>query len=559
MQSGWRVPDETFPASWRDVAVRYFYQDREAVGPITLRLRPGERLLLLGPSGSGKSTLLATLTGLVPQTMPAEVKGETRLFGRDIGERTPAAWADSVAQLFQDADQTLCGMTVRDEIAFALENRGLPEAEIAPRVEAAMARIRLPQACRSRRTTTLSGGEKQLVALAAALAQEAPLFVADEPTAHLAPEAAAQLRELLMETETTRSVLVVDHRLDHLIGTIDRVAVIGGHGGIVAEGEPRRLFREHGQMLAALGVWRPTASLLDMELAEAGLAPEAPPLTVTEALRHLDPPLADRKAAAISAVKTFVAAHTAASAEGRKGEAAAQLLGASCAPLFGPVVLGGVTLALHRGEAVAILGRNGAGKSTLGASLAGLLRLKAGRREGAPGGMAFQNPESQFVAGSVREEAATALDRSMRPAERLGRTDSLLAAWSLAGLGERHPFELSQGQKRRLALLTLTAGERWPLLVLDEPTAGLDAEGAAMVALHVEALRRGGHAIAIITHDMDFALRVCPRSVVVGEGTILADGPTQALLRDPALLQRAGLEEPAIAPAIAWLERHAPC
>lgn len=546
-------------ASWQNVTVRYPYQDRDAVGPVTLDVRPGERLLLLGPSGSGKSTLLNSLTGLVPRTIPANLTGKVQLFGREVGERKPPDWAACVAQLFQDADQTLCGMTVEDEVSFALENRALPDAEIARKAAAAMSRLNLPDDWRSRRTTTLSGGEKQLVALAAAMAQEAPLFVADEPTAHLAPEAASRLRALLIDADGGRGVLIVDHRLDGLIGLIDRVVVVGRDGRIVVQGEPRDLFRKHGKMLAELGVWQPLATMLDAALAEAGLAAKKAPLTITEALHDLDPPPAERKAVAIFTVGAFVAARSAVPVPGPNTEIVARLEDASCAPLFGPTILRKVTLALHRGETVAILGRNGAGKSTLGASLAGLLKLKAGRRRGVSGGMAFQNPESQFVAGSVREEITAALERSIPLAERQRQADDLLGAWNLAGLDARHPFELSQGQKRRLALATLMASDRWPLLVLDEPTAGLDAAGVAMIDRHLGAIGQSGRAVAIITHDMDFALRLCTRSVIVGEGTVLADGPTATLMRDRALLSRAGLEEPGIAPAIDWLERHAAC
>jgi energy-coupling factor transport system ATP-binding protein len=137
--------------------------------------------------------------------------------------------------------------------------------------------------------------------------------------------------------------------------------------------------------------------------------------------------------------------------------------------------------------------------------------------------------------------------------KRAARLETLLSEWRLGGLERLHPFELSQGQKRRLALATLAAAERWPLLVLDEPLAGLDARGAVELVRHVEALAQSGRAVVVITHDMDFALRLCPRSVVLGEGRILADGPTADLLADRGLLKRAGLAEPAIAPARRWL------
>lgn len=547
MIKGWRVPDEE-AASWRNVSVRYPYAKRDAVGPVSFDLKRGERLLLLGSSGSGKSTLLNTLTGLVPHTIPARREGDIRLGPETVDARSPAGWAPEVARFFQNAEETLCGMRVEDEIAFALENRGLPAALIIERVEAALRLVGLPQDWRQRRSSTLSGGEKQLVALAACFAQDTPIFVADEPTAHLAPAVAARLHRLLMERHDGRSVFLVDHRLDGLIASVDRVVVLGPGGRILAEGPPAAVFRARRQELDALGVWLPLAAQLDGELVKHGLSGATAPLTIDDALsgvRDL------RKAAAV--VKDFVTLHTGGEACA-KGGMVARLVEADCAPLFGPTILRNVSLAIHEGEILGILGANGAGKSTLGTSLAGLLKLKGGRREGKTGGIAFQNPENQFIAGSVADEVAAALPEASDQ-----RIEEILRDFDLVKLRDQHPFELSQGQKRRLSIATLTAAGRWPLFVLDEPTAGLDAGGVAMVAHHIRTLARQGHAIAIITHDMDLALRLCRRSVIVAEGRIIADGPTGEHLRDPALLERAGLCEPAIAPAMRWLSRHALC
>jgi energy-coupling factor transport system ATP-binding protein len=235
-----------------------------------------------------------------------------------------------------------------------------------------------------------------------------------------------------------------------------------------------------------------------------------------------------------------------------------QLSAADCAPFLGPVVLRNVDLTIARGEILGILGANGAGKSTLGLSLAGLVRLKGGAREGKPGGVAFQNPENQFVSGSVREEIEAALAVRGTEAARPEAADKVLAGWGLGHAASQHPFELSHGQKRRLALATLTAGGRWPLLVLDEPMAGLDAAATADLALRIEALAASGHAIALITHDMDLALRLCRRCVVVGEGTILADASTAKVMANPALLARAGLAPPVFKPVLDWFSEAAP-
>lgn len=534
------------------VSVTYAASDKAAVGPVDLVIRPGERWLLLGASGSGKSSLLNALTGLVPHSIAAERTGEVRLLGEDVAARTPAGWSSSVARLFQKAEQTLCGMTVADEVAFALENQGLPADEIAMRAEAAMRSIGLPQDWLDRRSSHLSGGEKQLVAIAAIMAQQAPIIVADEPTAHLAPEAARRLERLLLDVPPHGAALIVDHRLDDLITLIDRVAILGGDGRIVASGPPRAVFRDHGRTLDRLGIWRPIGSRLDDRLMAIGHEVEPPPLTFAEALHAMDrlpPSLIDRARAALV---DFIAPRIAQA--GAIGANVARLDGASCAPLFAKPVLHDVTVSIAAGEVVAILGANGAGKSTLAASLAGLLRLKAGRREGAMGGISFQNPDSQIIAGSVGEELAAALDAAGVRAE-VADVEALAERWRLVALLDRHPMQLSEGQKRRLSLALLMAGDRFPLIVLDEPTGGLDAAGSDALIAEIDRLRDRARAVAIVTHDMDFALATAARWIIVGDGRILSDGPASELMRDRAMLKRAGLAPPHLLAALDWLEK----
>jgi energy-coupling factor transport system ATP-binding protein len=562
MRSDPQSPRTRVAAEWHEVTVQYPFTKRQAVGQVSLAVRPGERVLLLGPSGSGKSTLLLTMTGLVPNSIPATISGDIYVFGADIGTRQPWAWAAQVAQYFQDADQTLCGMRVEDEIAFALENRAVPPMRITERVTEVMRQVGVPESWRSRPTSTLSGGERQLVALAATLVQNAPLFVADEPTAHLAPQAADRLHALLTECDPDRSVLVVDHRLEGLIQHIDRMVLLGREGTIIAEGHPRIIFRDERDLLASQGIWCPAASALDAQLGKAGIAHPIAPLSVEEALAHLVPGIAPREHVkrALPAVETFVADCTVRSVQtAPDAQVLAKLVNADCAPFLGPTVLRNIDLAMHEGEILGILGANGAGKSTLALCLSGLLPLKAGRRTGAPGGYAFQRPENQFTAGTVHDEILEALPKQMAAKAKAQCVADSLAAWGLSGLENRHPFELSQGQKRRLALAALTVSDRWPLLVLDEPLAGLDAHGVATLMREILVWQERGHAVAVITHDMDLALRLCPRSIIVGEGGILADGPTQELMRDTTLLRRAGLAEPSCARALHWLQRAVTC
>ncbi|WP_304798646.1 ABC transporter ATP-binding protein [Pseudotabrizicola sp.] len=512
------------------VAVRYLFATRDAVGPLTLHVAQGERVLLLGPSGCGKSTLLHSLTGLIPTAIPGDRRGGLHLFGQAVESRRPADWADRVAMLFQDADQTLAGFTVADEIAFALENCALSPAVMVARVEKAMAQTGLPTDWKGRRISTLSGGQKQLVALAALLAQGADLVVADEPTASLAPGAAKGVADLLLAPGKT--VLIVDHRLGPILDLIDRVVVLGRCGRPLVEGPPGAVFASHGATLAEQGIWTPLATRLRLALAGQGVEVPAV-LQVGELVPHLP--------------RGLDLAPMLMPAPCPPGPEILRLHQADCAPPFGPVVLRDVSLALRAGEVLGILGPNGAGKSTLAACLAGLIPPHKGRREGPSGAIAFQNAEAHFSADSVQAECLAMGVPGAKVA-------ALLADWGLAQVAGQHPFTLSMGQKRRLALALLTATDRWPVLVLDEPTAGLDHAGTTGVARHIRRLAASGKALAVITHDADFALSVCDRVIVLAHGGVQASGPARAVLRDVALLSRVGLAPPEAAPLLDWME-----
>lgn len=448
-------------------------------------------------------------------------------------------------------------MRVKDEIAFALENQALPEKEIEQRTVKMMERLGIPLDWLTRRSLSLSGGERQVVALAAVLVQDARVFLADEPTAHLSPEAANRFYRVLAEPAGSQAVLIVDHRLDGLIELIDRVVVLDRAGLILTEGPPRSVFRDSHAGLAAAGIWRPAASDLDAHLSANGLRLETAPLDVPEALRQIDAGCLpnDGLEKAILGVRSFVRTRLP-SDRPRAGDGAiARLTAADCAPFLGPAVLHRLNFAVSAGEITVLLGRNGAGKSTLGASLAGVLRLKSGKREGACGAIAFQRPEDQFSAANVRDEIASMLPKGLADGERSQRVEAALARYGLEGLENQHPSTLSEGQKRRLVLAAIDAADRWPLIVLDEPSAGLDASDVEGLVARLEATHARGRALVLITHDMDLALRLGDRAAIIADGGIVADGPAATILLDAELLSRNGLREPAAAAAIRWLER----
>jgi energy-coupling factor transporter ATP-binding protein EcfA2 len=435
-----------------------------AVRGVDLRIAHGERVLLLGPSGAGKSTLLAALAGLLPEDS-GEAEGDVEIDG--LGPRKAR---ENVGILFQDPQTQLVMARSGDDVAFGLENRGVPAAEIWPRVQHALDRVGFGYD-RDRPTAALSGGEQQRLALAGVLALRPGLLLLDEPTANLDPSGGALVREAIARAgDPDTTLILVEHRVAEALPLVDRVVVLEPGGGIRADGRPADVFAAHGGRLAEQGVWVPG---------------------------H---PLPRRKAVAPPADLLVRADDV----------TAAHRLPSTC-------------LAVRSGEALAVTGPNGAGKSTLALMLGGLLRPTSGRihafgdprpphkwRAGALAGRigsVFQNPEHQFVTSRVADEVAVGGVAPPRVAELLDR----LRLTHLAGA---NPYTLSGGEARRLSVATaLAAAPR--LLVLDEPTFGQDRRTWIELVDLLARLRDDGHGIVAVTHDDAFVDALADRVVAL--------------------------------------------
>ncbi|ROP29582.1 ABC transporter ATP-binding protein [Couchioplanes caeruleus] len=431
-----------------------------ALRGVDLHIRSGERVLLLGPSGAGKSTLLAALAGLLPEDS-GESEGTVTVDGRDPHAR------ESAGLLFQDPQTQLVMARSGDDVAFGLENRGVPAGEIWPRVSDALDRVGFPYPT-TRQTHALSGGEQQRLALAGVLALRPGLLLLDEPTANLDPAGGTLIREAIgraVGRDTT--LIVVEHRVEQALPLIDRVVVLAPGGGVAADGAPEVVFAGHGPALAAQGVWVPGYPLPR----HRAVAPPGNPLVRAEAVTvdHRLPP---------------------------------------------------TRLEARAGEALAVTGPNGAGKSTLALVLGGLLAPASGAVTAFDDpkpphrwraamltqriGSVFQAPEHQFVTSRVADELALGPRRLRRPAAEVSATvDELLARLRLTALAEANPYTLSGGEARRLSVATALA-TRPRLLILDEPTFGQDrSTWIGLVAL-LAGLRDEGHGILAVTHDDAF-------------------------------------------------------
>jgi len=449
-----------------------------AIRGLDLRIRPGERVLLLGASGAGKSTLLAALAGLLDTSGGGESEGELRVDGRP-----PHDARDSTGIVFQDPETQLVMARAGDDVAFGLENHCVPTEAIWPRVHRALAQVHFPYP-EDRPTAALSGGEKQRLAIAGGLALRPRLLLLDEPTANLDPVGAELVRETLADLSAMTLVLV-EHRVAQSLPLVDRVVVIEAGAGVVADGAPQEVFARYGARLAELGVWVP------------GPPPAAP---TRRTAFGADLARADDIAFRYPGAETWA--------------------------------LAGVDLVVRAGEALAVTGPNGSGKSTLALLVAGLLRPARGRvaledaepwslparRLVAHVGTVFQDPEHQFVTGRVDEELMVGPLRAGRYAPDARRIAmDLLERLHLTHLAAANPFTLSGGEQRRLSVATALATAP-PLLVLDEPTFGQDrrtyAELVALLAAHCD----GGGAALFATHDEDLVSSLADRTLRLAGG-----------------------------------------
>jgi energy-coupling factor transporter ATP-binding protein EcfA2 len=509
------------------------YRYPEALAPaltgIELDLHEGELVLVVGASGSGKSTLLRAAAGLVPHFYGGEFCGRAVVAGHDTREAGPGEIAAVAASLFQDPESQVVMTTVRSELALPLENRGLPVVAVERAVEETALALGIERLL-ERHVDTLSGGELQRVALGAALVGQPQLLLLDEPTSQLDPVAGDeliwQLRRLNEQWGTT--VVLSEHRIERCLAAADRVLALV-EGRIACDARPREFVAWAAEHAPAL----------------------APPVARMCALAGIGPlPLGVKDGRALLRERGLDAATVAGEDDGGGGEVGdgarrrLRFPRRRRAPVSRPALelervwveyrdgrgagvaaLRGLDLRLEPGETVALLGRNGAGKSTLLRVAAGL-RVPDRGRVAASGEVALllQDPAAYFLHERARDELPTA---------------TASAALEDVGLGfaaDSDPRDLSGGERQRLALAIVLAGRGVgggappAVIALDEPTRGMDPERKLALAERLGALAAQGAAVIVATHDVEFAARAARRCVLLGEGAVVADGPTRAVL-----------------------------
>jgi energy-coupling factor transport system ATP-binding protein len=495
----------------RGLTYRYPQGTGDSLAGLDLEVGPGELIVLAGRSGSGKTTLLRACCGLVPHYHGGDVAGSMEVAGMDVREHGPAELGAAVGLVAQDPETQVVSTTVRAELELPLELRADPPAARARAVEEVALALAMPHLL-ERTVDTLSGGELQRVALAAALVGRPRLVLLDEPTSQLDPVAGDELIGLLrrLNEEWGTAILLAEHRLERCLSAADR-AIALEDGRIAFDGSPREFLRWALDRDTALAT--PAARLFEL----AGIGP--PPVGVKDArrlLRHRG--LEDREAGPPASPAD----------RARRTEEPALLARDAWVELDDGTgardVLRGIDLGVTRGELIALMGRNGAGKTTLLRAAAG--RLQPGRgRLVAPAGCALlpQSPTDLLVRERVGDEL---------PGDAGARA---LASVGLEWAVEADPRDLSGGERQRLALAIVMAGRGEDgglpgLVCLDEPTRGLDRARKESLAEWARELSARGAAVVIATHDTEFAASFAERVVLLGGGELIADGPVAEVL-----------------------------
>lgn len=529
-----------------------------ALKDIDLSVEEGTFVGLIGPSGAGKSTLASAITGAIPHHYRGRLFGSTLVAGLDTCEASLTDIAKVVGSVLQDIDAQMVASVVEDELLFGLENFGIDHREIEGRIASALDAVGIAD-LRHREIATLSGGQKQKVAIAAILAMAPRVIVMDEPTSALDPASARDVFEVLRRAKELKgmTVILIEQTVALLAEYCDRVVVID-QGRIALDGTPTDVF-SHGETLRTIGVDTPRTVRISNSLAEAGLAPNSSPaLTLDEAeslvAGILAPGLSESSPIAPCAPGDRPDARDAADAR----PIIVDVAGAAYSYGTGQAGIEGIDLTVRAGEILAIVGQNGAGKTTFTKLLNGLIKPNAGvvRIAGldtrttpvsvlaSHAATLFQNPDRQLCRNTVVEEISFGLELQGAPAEAARERARHVAA--TFGLPENaSPFNLSRGQRQMVALASVVALEP-ELIILDEPTSGLDYRECMTVMETVRQRALDGTAVVMVCHDMEVVSDFADTLAVMAEGRLIEVGPSREVFANDALLAHARIAAPCV-------------
>ena len=552
--------------SFRNFSFQYRAQKRPTLTDIDLEIYPGERVLIAGPSGSGKSTLAGCINGLNPFSNPGACTGTLTVDGVDAPHSSLFELSAHVGTVLQDPDGQFIGLTVGEDIAFALENSCTPQDEMHAITRHAAELVGIENHL-GYAPHELSGGQKQRVSLAGVMVDQVKILLFDEPLANLDPATGKQAIELIDEIQkkTDTTVLIIEHRLEDVLWrNVDRIVLVND-GTILADLRPDELLS--GSLLAENGIREPLY-VTALRYAGVDITPDKHPA-------HVDSLVLDDTDT--QKLRDWFTARPRPAAQPER-EPLLEVKGLSFGYQKGQQTLRDVSFSIGKGEMVSIVGRNGAGKSTLSKLICGFETPDAGeiflngkplaeeniRRRAQHIGYVMQNPNQMISKTMIYDEVALGLQRSGLTEEQI--REKVDATLKVCGL---YPFRnwpisaLSFGQKKRVTIASVLVLDP-ELILLDEPTAGQDFRHYTDIMEFLRGLNARGVTVVMITHDMHLMLEYTRRALVFCDGRLIADRTAAAVLCDPALVEQAALKETSlytlanrcgIAPAQEFVER----
>ena len=526
-----------------------------ALKGVDLTVNKGEFILLTGPSGCGKTTFCRTLNGLIPHFYNGELEGEVTVNNLNIRDNPTYKLSQHVGLVFQNPDNQIFSLTVEKDVAFGLENQGVPKQEMVESIDWALKMTGIEH-LRERATHELSGGQKQRLAIASILAMKPKILVLDEPTSFLDPLGAEHAFRVLdtLNQEYDITIILIEHRVDLAVRYADR-AIIFNDGVVANSGSPEDVFSQEETRL--MGVAVPKTIVFYQKLKQRGIRLESPPLSPEMLVNQLEPYIYKHS----PKVET---AHTRQYVDGNKTrfqmDPIIEIQDLHFSYPNGINAVDGISLSIHKGEFIAIMGENGAGKTTLVKHFNGLLRPSKGHIKvdgddissmsvaalSRKVGLVFQNPDDQLFSENVEDEIGFALHNfgfSKEVVEK--RVDWALNLLDIERYRSSSPFILSGGERKRVALGSVLAWDP-EIVVLDEPTIGQDYAQKERLIHFLMQLRTQGKTTIIVTHDVEFVAECKPRIVLMAKGKIIADGPIKEIITNEDALKKASVAPPEI-------------
>ena len=532
--------------SLRGLTFKYKNSKKKAIDSVNLEIGKGKLAVIMGPSSAGKSTLCLTLNGLIPKLIKGEFHGNVFLAGKKISEHQVSELAPVIGHVFQDFESQLFSTNVELEVAFGPENLGLERSEIKRRIDNALSLVGLSD-FKHRQPATLSGGEKQRLAIASILSIEPEILCFDEPTTDLDPEGKENIFRICrkLKKDSSRTMLFVEHETEEVLDA--DLIIIMKDGKILKDGIPEQIFKDV-KLLKDIGIMPPQITELFYELGFDEL-----PLTEDHAVGIIK-----KRNLKFSKKRYQELIEKDKKRSQNYGNVIIKIESLHYSYKDGNEILKDITLSIRKGEFLSIIGSNGGGKTTLAKHFNGLLLPTEGniytngkntkesnlKEHSQIVGFVFQNPDHQIFAQTVFEEVSFTPKLLGLPEQEIEkRVRESLEAVSMTGFINADPFSLTKGERQRLAVASVLSAKP-EVIVLDEPSTGLDYKELSSMMELLKNLNSKGHTIIIITHSLHVVASYCHRTIVINGGEIIFDLTTREVFQKERELLKAHLKLP---------------